>query len=64
MTIERARQILGQEVISLSDQEVTNLIYTTGQFADTLLDVVVDSFTTGTQRLTKGKRKDNNGDSN
>lgn len=49
MTIQRAREILGTEIVSLSDQEVTNLIYSTGQFADTILDIIVD-----TQSSTKG----------
>lgn len=43
MTIQRAREILGTEIVSLSDEEVTNLIYSTGQFADTLLDIIVDN---------------------
>ncbi len=46
MTIQRAREILGTEVVSLSDQEVTNLIYSTGQFADTILDIIVDTSST------------------
>lgn len=64
MTIQKAREILGSEIVDLSDQEVTDLIYSTGQFADTLLDIVVDTFAARTQQLTKNKEKDNNRDSN
>jgi len=64
MTIQRAREILGTEIVSLSDQEVTNLIYSTGQFADTLLDVIVNTFTTNHKGLIKKKRKANNKDTN
>ncbi len=64
MTIQRAREILGTEIVNLSDQEVTNLIYSTGQFADTLLDVVVNTFTANPGGLIKENRKANNEDTN
>ncbi len=61
MTIQRAREILGTEIVGLSDQEVINLIYSTGQFADTLLDIIVDTQSGTKGTLTTSYGNNNNG---
>lgn len=42
MTIEAARQILGEEIQNLTDKEVLILIADVGSVCDTILDVIVN----------------------
>ena len=41
MTIEAARQILGEEIQDLNNDEVLALIADVGSMCDTILDVIV-----------------------
>lgn len=46
MTTERARELLGDEINTLSDQEVISLIQREGELCDALLDVIVPELLT------------------
>lgn len=54
MTVSEARQILGPEIEDLNDQEVEQLIATTGSVCDYFLDVIEND-------LTLSKKKGHNG---
>lgn len=55
MTVERARQILGEDIESLVDKEVEMLIQSAGNFCDVMLDVIQKDL------LTKQKIGEHNG---
>jgi len=42
MTIERARQLLGDEISDLNDKEVGELLKRAGLFCSALLDIALD----------------------
>lgn len=41
MTIQRTRELLGDEVKDLTDEQITQLIQSTGAFCEELLKVIV-----------------------
>jgi hypothetical protein len=43
MTVKRARKILGEELVDLSDNEVQEMINRDMQFCDAILDVIMNS---------------------
>lgn len=62
MTINRARQLLGINVIKFSDKEIGDLIVSVGGVCDAILDVIVtDIESTKKTRLTTPKYLTNNG---
>jgi len=55
MTIERTRELLGEDVADLLDEEVLLLIKQRSDFCDILLEMIESNL------LTLEKEKDNNG---
>ncbi len=54
MTIERTRELLGEDVAGLTDSEILSFIQQRSEFCDVLLGMIEDSL------LTSVKEKDNN----
>lgn len=49
MTIQRARELLGEEALNLSDEEITNLNLQTEKMCEALLTIIISSIKSSTK---------------